>query len=201
MQDVTPGKIAFTKPTSSTDEAKEHLALFKPADLRESSVKLRAGDKVEFSLGQQDSLNEELATDVVLLPRVSSMETDGGQLKGCVISVKEGFGFIRSASLVMHITAIFSFFIFIVFCCTVCINIDEQRGHLCIGRLLLHLMHAVWTLDCLRLPIVCARVATYAAHYKYIRVQVSSMYLSAEAMQRISRECWALWAYMLQTSR
>ena len=105
MQDVTPGKITYIKPTSSQDEAKEQLALYKPADLRESSVRLRAGDKVEFSLVQQDSLNEELATDVVLLPRVASAEQDGGQLKGCVISLKEGFGFIRCASPVTLVTA------------------------------------------------------------------------------------------------
>ena len=99
LQDVTPGKIVFTKPAVVPEEAKEQVALFKPADLRESSVKLRPGDKVEFSIVQQDSAAGDLATDITLLSRASSGGTDGKPLLGCVISVKEGFGFIRCATL------------------------------------------------------------------------------------------------------
>lgn len=56
------------------------------------------GDKVEFSLVQQEdaSIAGDAATGVVLLHRAASAAAgDGGQLQGCVISVKEGFGFIR----------------------------------------------------------------------------------------------------------
>ena len=108
MQDVTPGKIAFTKPTTIQEEAKEQMARFRPADLRESSSKLRTGDKVEFTLVQQETAAEELATDVVVMARASGGAADGGQLKGCVISVKEGFGFIRCATcgLSCHMCAI-----------------------------------------------------------------------------------------------
>lgn len=102
VQDVTPGKIAFTKPTSAPEEAQEQVARFKPADLRESSLKLRPGDKVEFSIVQQETVPEDLATDVTLISRASaSGGADGKPLMGCVISVKEGFGFIRCASLLM----------------------------------------------------------------------------------------------------
>jgi len=95
-QDITPGKIAFTKPTlAAEEEAKEQVALFKPADLRESSLRLRPGDKVEFSLAQQDPAAGDLAKDVVLVSRATSGAADGRPLMGCVISVKEGFGFIR----------------------------------------------------------------------------------------------------------
>ena len=97
---MTPGKIAFTKPTAVPEEAKEQVALFKPADLRESSLKLRPGDKVEFSIVQQDTVTEDLATDVTLVSRASAGGGPGGKpLMGCVISVKEGFGFIRCAIL------------------------------------------------------------------------------------------------------
>ena len=95
MQDITAGKIAFTKPAIAPDHPSEEVALFKPADLREGHLKLRAGDKVEFSLAQQDSTDDKLATDVVLVSRALTKGASGGQLKGCVISVKEGFGFIR----------------------------------------------------------------------------------------------------------
>ena len=96
LQDVTPGKIAFTKPTVAPEEVKEQVVLFKPADLRESSLKLRPGDKVEFSIIQQDTVTEDLATDVTLVSRASAGGgADGKPLMGCVISVKEGFGFIR----------------------------------------------------------------------------------------------------------
>lgn len=71
------------------------MALFKPADLRESSLKLRPGDKVEFSLAQQEPAAENLASDVVLVSRAASGAVDGRPQMGCVISVKEGFGFIR----------------------------------------------------------------------------------------------------------
>lgn len=102
VQDVTPGKIAFTRPTSAPEEAQEQVALFKPADLRESSLKLRPGDKVEFSIVQQETVPEDLATDVTLVSRASAIGgADGKPLMGCVISVKEGFGFIRCASLLM----------------------------------------------------------------------------------------------------
>lgn len=102
VQDVTPGKIAFTKPTSAPEEAQEQVALFKPADLRESSLKLRPGDKVEFSIVQQETVPEDLATDVILVSRASaSGGADGKPLMGCIISVKAGFGFIRCASLQM----------------------------------------------------------------------------------------------------
>ena len=97
---MTPGKIAFTRPTTAPEEAKEQVALFKPADLRESALKLRPGDKVEFSMVQQDTAKEDLATDVTLVSRASvGGGTDGKPLMGCVISVKEGFGFIRCALL------------------------------------------------------------------------------------------------------
>lgn len=96
LQDITPGKIAFTKPTTSPEGATEQVALFKPADLREVSLKLRPGDKVEFSLAQQDpAAAGDLASDVVLVSRAASAAADGRPLMGCVISVKEGFGFIR----------------------------------------------------------------------------------------------------------
>ncbi|KAL3155007.1 hypothetical protein ABBQ38_011531 [Trebouxia sp. C0009 RCD-2024] len=98
-QDITPGKIAFTKPTTSPEGATEQVALFKPADLREVSLKLRPGDKVEFSLAQQDpAAAGDLASDVVLVSRAASAAADGRPLMGCVISVKEGFGFIRPAT-------------------------------------------------------------------------------------------------------
>ncbi|KAL3144539.1 hypothetical protein ABBQ32_004270 [Trebouxia sp. C0010 RCD-2024] len=97
-QDITPGRIAFTKPTISPEEANEQVALFKPADLRESSLKLRPGDKVEFSLAQQEPAAENLASDVVLVSRAASGAVDGRPQMGCVISVKEGFGFIRPAT-------------------------------------------------------------------------------------------------------
>lgn len=100
-KDVTPGKIAFTQPALSPDEATEQFATFKPADLQEKAVKLRIGDKVEFSLVQQEdaSIAGDAATGVVLLHRAASAAAgDGGQLQGCVISVKEGFGFIRPAA-------------------------------------------------------------------------------------------------------
>lgn len=104
VQDVTPGKIAFTKPTPSPEEAQEQVALFKPADLRESSLKLRPGDKVEFSIVQQETVPEDLATDVTLVSRASANGgVDGKPLMGCVISVKEGFGFIRWAFLLMSL--------------------------------------------------------------------------------------------------
>ena len=100
LQEVTPGKIAFTKPTVAPQEAMEQVALFKPADLRESSLKLRPGDKVEFSIVQQDTVTEDLAADVTLVSRASAGGgPDGKPLMGCVISVKEGFGFIRCAIL------------------------------------------------------------------------------------------------------
>ena len=97
---MTPGKIAFIKPTVAPEEPKEQVALFKPADLRESFLKLRPGDKVDFSIVQQDTAREDLATDVTLVSRASAGGgPDGKPLMGCVISVKEGFGFIRCAIL------------------------------------------------------------------------------------------------------
>lgn len=81
------------------EEAEEQVALFKPADLRESSLKLRPGDKVEFSIAQQDSAAGDVASDVVLVSRATSRTADGKPLMGCVISVKEGFGFIRWVAL------------------------------------------------------------------------------------------------------
>ena len=73
------------------------MGTFKPADLQEKALKLCIGDKVEFSLVQQpdNSTPEDMATEVVLVSRAASGAGDGGQLQGCVISVKEGFGFIR----------------------------------------------------------------------------------------------------------
>ncbi|KAL0042476.1 hypothetical protein WJX79_001033 [Trebouxia sp. C0005] len=98
-QDVTPGKILFSKP-ATTGDAVEQMATFKPADLQEKALKLRIGDKVEFSLVQQpdNSTPGDMATEVVLVSRAASGASDGGQLQGCVISVKEGFGFIRPAA-------------------------------------------------------------------------------------------------------
>jgi len=95
-QDVTPGKILFSKP-ATTGAAVEQMATFKPADLQEKALKLRIGDKVELSLVQQpdNSSPQDMATEVVLVSRAASGAGDGGQLQGCVISVKEGFGFIR----------------------------------------------------------------------------------------------------------
>lgn len=97
LQDVTPGKIIYTKPNKTPDEAVEQVATFKPADLQEKASKLCVGDKVEFSLVEQaePATSEQQATEVVLVSRAASTAADGGQLQGCVISVKEGFGFIR----------------------------------------------------------------------------------------------------------
>jgi len=96
-QDVTPGKITFSKPSVPAGDAVEQMATFKPADLQEKALKLRVGDKVEFSLVQQpdNSTPGDMAIEVVLVSRAASGAGDGGQLQGCVISVKEGFGFIR----------------------------------------------------------------------------------------------------------
>ena len=73
------------------------MATFKPADLQEKALKLRIGDKVEFSLVHypNNSTPEDMATEVVLVSRAASGGGDRGQLQGCVISIKEGFGFIR----------------------------------------------------------------------------------------------------------
>lgn len=97
LQDITPGKITFTKPALSPDEAVEQTATYKPADLQEKALKLRCGDKVEFSLVQQQNAaaSGDLATEVMLVSRAANAAGEGGQLQGCVISVKEGFGFIR----------------------------------------------------------------------------------------------------------
>ena len=86
----------FTKPAEPGD-AIEQGATFQPADVQDK-VKLRAGDTVEFSLVEQGEAATAgcAATEVVLVGRAGSVSTkDGGQLLGCVISVKEGFGFIR----------------------------------------------------------------------------------------------------------
>ena len=97
MQDITPGKIAFTKPALSSQQAADLVALYKPSDLQNKAIKLRIGDKVEFSLVQQESSpdSQGLASSLVLVSRAASAIGEHDQLQGCVISVKEGFGFIR----------------------------------------------------------------------------------------------------------
>lgn len=100
LQDITPGKIAFTKPALSSEQTSEHTAVYKPADLQNKAIRLRVGDKVEFSLAQQQQTDDpglqDAATGITLVSRaaIAAGEQDR-QLKGCVISVKEGFGFIR----------------------------------------------------------------------------------------------------------
>ena len=92
----------FTKPSLSSEQASNHVALFKPADLQNKAIRLHAGDKVDFTLVQQQqqqqqeqgsTVLQDVATSITLVSRAAAGEDS--QLQGCVISVKDGFGFIR----------------------------------------------------------------------------------------------------------
>ena len=97
MQDITPGKILFAKPSATEEGAPEQHVAYTPADLRESNIKLRTGDKVEFSFAIDDdgTENQGQARDIALVARSDSAAASGGRQMGCIIAAKEGFGFIR----------------------------------------------------------------------------------------------------------
>lgn len=97
MQDITPGKILFSKPSVTGENAPEQHAEYKPADLREPNLKLRTGDKVEFSFAVGDGIAEDetQARDITLVARAASAAASGGRQLGCIVAAKEGFGFIR----------------------------------------------------------------------------------------------------------
>lgn len=94
MQEVTPGVIVYTKPFLSAEPPSEQQVTYKP-----SNLKLRVGDKVEFSCvsGGEREVEASQATAVVLVARADSIAADDGPQHGCIVAVKEGFGFIRFA--------------------------------------------------------------------------------------------------------
>lgn len=55
------------------------------------------GDKVEFTLASADNQQEDegRATDITLVTRAASVAANDGLQHGCIVAVKEGFGFIR----------------------------------------------------------------------------------------------------------
>ena len=97
MQDVTPGIITYTKPSAQPETSSQQQASYKPSDLHEGNLKLRAGDKVEFSLASAENQQEDegRATDITLVARAASVAANDGLQHGCIVAVKEGFGFIR----------------------------------------------------------------------------------------------------------
>lgn len=91
---MTPGVIVFTKPSAGLEALPEQQATYKS-----NNLKLRVGDKVEFSFapGEAGEVNESQATAITLLARAADAAADNGLQHGCIVAVKEGFGFIRSA--------------------------------------------------------------------------------------------------------
>ena len=97
MQDVTPGVVTYTKPSAGPDTPAEQQASYKPGNLHEPNLKLRVGDKVEFSLTsvKADQKGEDQASDIMLVARAASVAANDGPQHGCIVAVNGSFGFIR----------------------------------------------------------------------------------------------------------